>query len=446
MARLIKCPRCQSQIDATSVAGGSTVRCGDCGAMVRVPTGSTGVYPKSQQPVAAAAPAAASGGTRKRESTKVRAVGGGRQTDLFRKMSGARTPGGTKAPSRASVAAEERSAGYAPRRRSGGNQTMIGLLCGLGVLVLIGALAFGMMAKKDSDQRTKETMNEERKRKNEEVRKQNAINRQIEADEQAAIDAAAAAAKAGAKKPASLEKKDGAYVAPATFEPGARKHARLDDYPLDAGLNKEFESMMGGSRGSEATRDPGKWMPYVVMGLLSDDEKVARGSFQALNDLCVQFKITTESGKNPVRLDLVNSSYARGNDFNFWREWWDKPQNRAAFGVKAAMEELKTMGGGGENPDKANWPDIMKDLRAGGAFDAIERPEGKAFARVKGMGPKAFPHIIKFIDNEDLPLGKAAVTVLNVLSGRSSPMPNEGNKGQLKSEWEAWYSKEHGGK
>jgi hypothetical protein len=441
MARLIKCPRCQAQMDVTSVQGGATVRCNDCGANVRVPTGSTGVYPKAQAPVAAAAPA----GAGRRDSTKVRAVGGGRQTDLYRKMSGARVPGGSKPPSRTAVAAEERAAGgYAPRRR-GGNQALIGILCGVGILVLIGAMAFGMVAKKDSLRSDAENQREMARRKRAEIDKQNAENRRIEAEWQAQQDAEAKAAKDAEKagKKSSLTKNaGGGYTAPATFEPGAKKNAKVDPPPVDAALLREFDSMMGSGRLGDAVNDPGKWMPCVLHGMLSDDEKVARGSFQVMNDLCVKFKVTTDSGKSPVDMSLTNSAYARGNNATGWIEWWEKPQNRAAFGVKGAIEELKTMGGGaGENPAKANWDDLMKDLRAGGAFDVADRPEGRAYARVKAMGPGAYEYLAKYVDNEDPLLGRAAVTVLNALTGRSAPMPTEANRAAQRSEWEAFAKK-----
>ena len=46
MARLIKCPRCQSQMDVTSVQGGATVRCTDCGALLPSLTDGVGQCPK----------------------------------------------------------------------------------------------------------------------------------------------------------------------------------------------------------------------------------------------------------------------------------------------------------------------------------------------------------------------------------------------------------------
>lgn len=44
MSNTVKCPRCASDVDVTSFAPGSSVRCSDCGGMMRVPTGRTGIH------------------------------------------------------------------------------------------------------------------------------------------------------------------------------------------------------------------------------------------------------------------------------------------------------------------------------------------------------------------------------------------------------------------
>lgn len=69
MAKFVKCPRCSASIDVTQLSGGTTVRCAECGAMVRIPTGQTGVHPKvpvSAPPAASPAP----GGTAVRARTR----------------------------------------------------------------------------------------------------------------------------------------------------------------------------------------------------------------------------------------------------------------------------------------------------------------------------------------------------------------------------------------
>ncbi|HLF94708.1 MAG TPA: hypothetical protein VJB14_14685 [Planctomycetota bacterium] len=80
----------------------------------------------------------------------------------------------------------------------------------------------------------------------------------------------------------------------------------------------------------------------------------------------------------------------------------------------------------------------MKNLRAGGGYEDLSRPEGATFARVKSMGKDAYPHLVRYIDNEDIMLGKAAVAVLNELTGQKKPAPREDTKVKVKEEWEAW--------
>ncbi len=91
-----------------------------------------------------------------------------------------------------------------------------------------------------------------------------------------------------------------------------------------------------------------------------------------------------------------------------------------------------------EEPSKARWDDLMTTLRAGGAFDDLSRPEGVAFKRVKDMGKGAYPHLVKYIDHEDPLLGRAAVAVLNELTGQKKTLPTEATRAKAKAEWEEW--------
>jgi hypothetical protein len=428
MARLIKCPRCQSQIDVTSVAGGATVRCSDCGAMVRVPTGATGVRPAVSAPVAAAPSPSRSGS--------------GKSTALFKKMANTRQPGGTRAPSRAMADAEDRG-GRMPVRRGGTNTTAVGLIVAGVLLVLVFVMIFANQSKQASIVARKEeklARNEQIKKENE--RKLEEFRRQA-AEDEAAEKAEKAAVKEG-KKPALQKDASGAYKAPVTFEPGASRQVKGGaSITADPSLLREFESLATGGKIDVIIADPGKWFHPMLVSFLSDNEPVARGAFQALYDLCNAKKIQTESGKNPVRIDLFNSAQWRGGEYSMWSDWWEKPQNKLAMGVKDAKleEEIRTRPASGD-AGKANWDKLMQDLRTGGAYDAEDRPEGKAFAQVKAMGPAAYPHIVKYIDHEDIALAKAAVKLLNALTGRDGQAPNDGNKAQIKAEWQSWVDKQ----
>jgi len=73
MAKILKCPRCQSSMDVTSVSPGTTVRCPDCGQMARVPSGATSLAVKTISepiPPPAPVPAPRERGTRIRERSR----------------------------------------------------------------------------------------------------------------------------------------------------------------------------------------------------------------------------------------------------------------------------------------------------------------------------------------------------------------------------------------
>jgi hypothetical protein len=80
----------------------------------------------------------------------------------------------------------------------------------------------------------------------------------------------------------------------------------------------------------------------------------------------------------------------------------------------------------------------MGQLRPAGGFDQEDRPEAAAFRQVKSFGKAAYPHLVKYIDDEDSAIGTAAVVVLNTLTGRDSPLPKGANKDKVKAEWEEW--------
>ncbi len=428
MAKLIKCPRCQTQLDVTNVAGGTTMRCSDCGAMLRVPTGTTGQYQKvpsgTQPAVAAAAPATGS-------------KPGGRSTALFKKMSGVKAPGATGRPPRGG--GEERRGGHAPRR-SGGNGAMIALAAGGGALVLIVIMilvAGGASSKKEREKLAKEAY----RKQVDEQNRQEMERRRLE-DEQYERDLAAqqAAQKAGGKAPSLRKTGAGSYEAPPTFEPGASKQStKAAEHTVDEALLREYEGLASAGKVADIVREDNKWFPALLSGLLSDNEPIARSSFQALSDICVKNKISSseEGYRNPITLEYFNSAYYRAGTYTQWVDWWKKGQNAGELAARGGK------GGGiegarivGEDPGRAKWDELMQYLRAGGGFEDPKRPEGMAFQKVKAMGEGAYPYLVKYIDNEDIMLGRAAVTVLNQLLGKEVPLPTEANKGQIKTQME----------
>lgn len=428
MARMIKCPRCQSQIDVTNVAGGSTVPCADCGVMLRVPTGQTGVRPRVPTP--APQPAAEPPG----KATRVRE----RQTPLFRKMSGVRSPADKKGPSR--------PAGERPVARRKSSGPVVAIVAIVLAVALVGLLAVAMSAKQkqynDKVKANAEKAEAARKKAADQIAENKRLEAQWAAEEAAR---AAEAAKKGEKpQPGQLGKKaSGEYDIPATFEPGGRKLAEkhvkgtLQEVKVEPDLLKEYEGLASAGRVDDIVKDDSKFMACVIASLINDDEKICRTSFQALSAICTKHKISSKEDRfeNPVKLDFVNSSYYRGGDYNFWSDWWNRPQNQAA--VKQWATGAETVG---EIPEMVKWDELVRDLRAGG-YDDPNHPGGRALARLKLMGKGAYPYLIKQIDNEDIMIGKAVVTVLNQLTSQQRPLPTTDNKSQIKAEWETWLKK-----
>src|ERR1041384_5626112 len=153
MAKIVKCPSCQEKIDVTDLSGGSTVRCEACGTMVRLSSGATGKVPQAtpRPPPPPPAPARKERGTtkmhKKEKGTGVREKGTGvrtnpgRQTDLFRKMSNAKSPGEGGRP----------RGGGGGEKPQGGNNTGMIIAIAAGVIVVLGGAAFALMHKSEPE-------------------------------------------------------------------------------------------------------------------------------------------------------------------------------------------------------------------------------------------------------------------------------------------------------
>src|SRR5688572_2188401 len=249
MANAVKCPRCESLVDVTSFAPGSSVRCSDCGGMMRVPTGRTGVNP------AVKAPVASNKGTSTR--TRVASAGGGGVTKAKTRM----VPPGQMRESgtRMRQAAVGRAA--APKSKSG----LYVLLGVLALALIIGGAVLFLGTPKDTP------------------------------------PAEAPLAKAPPKLPVAPKPPPAPAAAPAPA---------------------------------------------------------------------------------PAPVDVAPPPPPRG----------------------------------GDEASKFNWEEGLKQLRGGGGFDIEGRPEQVYYERIKKLGKSAYPHLIRYIDNEDPALGRAAVAVLNALT------------------------------
>jgi len=123
----------------------------------------------------------------------------------------------------------------------------------------------------------------------------------------------------------------------------------------------------------------------------------------------------------------------------------DKPLVLGSGSTNKDEPKTTPVGARNENADNANWDQIMRDLRPGGGFEHMDRPEGIAFAKVKTFGRAAYPHLIKYIyinDEQEPAISMAAVVVLNTLTGRETPLPKAATRAKAKAEWEEWLKSE----
>lgn len=115
-----------------------------------------------------------------------------------------------------------------------------------------------------------------------------------------------------------------AYSAPVKFQAGAARFRQgSDPFEIPKDAAREFRALLRSSHGS-ALRSfrPARHLQAVINGVLSDDERTAKRSMQLLYDFCAAFKLATESGRNPINLDMGNWAQWRGGLFAEWHEWY----------------------------------------------------------------------------------------------------------------------------
>ena len=169
--------------------------------------------------------------------------------------------------------------------------------------------------------------------------------------------------------------------------------------------------------------------------MLSNDKTVAKSAFQYMHALCSKHGMKTQSGKNPIEMEYFNLATWRGGGYQEWSEWFEKSRNQIAAWKDAGKPGKVQIRA--QNPANANWDKLMRDLRVGGGYGEMDRPEGLAFARVQAMGKGAYPYIVRYLDNPDSGLGSGANAVLNELTGRSVRW-HALDKHPIRKEWEAW--------
>jgi hypothetical protein len=356
---------------------------------------------------------------KKDKTTGVRTAPG-RQTDLFRKMSSARAPGEGGRP---------RGGGGGGERAQKGSNTGMIIAIAAAAIVIIGGVAFAVLHKSEpehpkasagKDRDSEKTTGTKTKKKKEE------------------------APKSSSPSPVTPSSSD-------TFKPGARAMAGVGKDVPDMRCNPDakqtFEGMVTGGKVAEIVGQDYTWITYIIDGLLSDNEAVAKGSMDALHQIIVKRKLDarmSDLAKNSV-IGGFNMPEMRSGEYTYWAQWWFTKSARDAV---ADWKAAAGGSGGGDspapnvaagNPATEPWEQTLRNCRSGG-FSNSNNPEYYEFQKIKAMGKAAYPHLIRFIDNEDTTLGTTAVLILKELSGRSDApgRVTEANKAKIKEDWEGW--------
>jgi hypothetical protein len=296
-----------------------------------------------------------------------------------------------------------------PTNKKSNAPLVIGIVAG--ALAVIGGLAFALMGKKDTPVARSSTKKP------------------------------VPAAKAVKATPPPVE----AIAPQAVFQPGARAlalQATGGATPIKVNADKKqaYESLASAGKVQEILNEDYAWLLYVIDGVLSDSETIARTSMEVLQLICKKRKIN-----NQIDPKSVLNAQARATEYEFWAyQWWLTLSNQAAVAEWPNNAGVPVGSPGDSSPipspvARTEWDRTMEDLRVGGGFFDESTVQAATFARIKRMGKAAYPHLIGYIGHEDLQLSRAAVVVLNELTQRDSPRPTEATKAKIKEEWESWH-------
>jgi hypothetical protein len=339
-------------------------------------------------------------------------------------MSNARAPGEGGRP---------RGGGGGGERAQGGNNTGMILAIAAAAIVVIGGVAFAVLHKSEPE-RSKASAS-----KDKEGERSTASKSKKKKEDSAPKSTAPSS-------PVQSSSSD-------TFKPGARAMAGVGKDVPDMRCNPDtkqtFEGMVTGGKVADVVGQDHVWITYIIDGLLSDNEAVAKGSMDALHQIIVKRKLDarmSDLAKNSV-IGGFNMPEMRSGEYTYWAQWWFTKSARDAVADWGAAAGGSSGGGGDPavprvaagNAATEQWEQTLRKCQSGG-FSNSNMPEWVEFQRIKGMGKSAYPHLIAFIDNEDTTLGTTAVLILKELSGRSDApgRVTQANKSKIKEDWEGW--------
>lgn len=211
------------------------------------------------------------------------------------------------------------------------------------------------------------------------------------------------------------------------FETGARAQTRSGVHlTVEAAQMARFARLARSGYERAFARQGTAWFPYVIEGLLDDDERIAVASARALRQLCFQHRLADPDGRNPVQPERLRSAGYRAWLYDLAARWY--------LGNQEVLEAAAR-----NAPRPVRWNEIVDALKAGGGWDDPGRPEGRAYATLQSFGVAGLTPLVGYVDADDLGSARAAVKALNQLTGRQTPLPTETTREALQGDWKAWF-------
>lgn len=230
------------------------------------------------------------------------------------------------------------------------------------------------------------------------------------------------------------------------WEPGAREAAGVGvsapDCRPDSWKKKEFEDLAAAGKLDVILKADHEWLTCIIDGLLCDRKPVAQASLKLLHKLHQRRHSLPAGACSGGSLDLrqFRSAEARADEYCLWAQWWFTMAARKTVAGWSEVSGPHASGippEEGPRPAKEDWESILLRVR-GGRFDDLDSCEARDLVRIRGMGEEAYPHIVRYLDHEDLELARSALGLLQALTGREERPLTEENKHDLRAEWLGW--------
>jgi hypothetical protein len=220
-------------------------------------------------------------------------------------------------------------------------------------------------------------------------------------------------------------------------EPGARELADVGKSIPAMQLNPErkevFDHLLAAGKIGEIVDKDYEWLTYAFDGILSDRKAVAYGSLQVVHEIIKKRAIPDLQSDlvSKPNLNVFYSAQLRATEYSIWAQWWFLASSRR-FVAEWADESVT---------DRiTDWSAALRLLRSEEGLREPDSRPSRLLKKIRSMDKKAYPILIRFLDDDDSAKAATALRLLQELTGRKSEASREKNRAALKAEWDAWWT------